>query len=207
MRGPHFVGWAPETVDVRKPLLFLAEAIQENNLEGKVRLALDTAASSFYQDDLYEVNDKKIPKEELADIYHSLIQEFNLISIEDPFEQEAFQSFAELKVKNQNLLVVGDDLTVTNKILLQKAINEKSINAMIIKPNQIGTLTETLETMQLARENNIELIVSHRSGETDDDFIADLAFAFGCFGLKAGSPLKPERMVKYQRLIEISKHY
>ena len=77
---------------------------------------------------------------------------------------------------------------------------------MIIKPNQIGTLTETLETMKLARENNIELIVSHRSGETDDDFIADLAFAFGCFGLKAGAPTKPERMVKYKRLIKISNY-
>ena len=96
--------------------------------------------------------------------------------------------------------VVGDDLTVTNKILLQEAIKKESINAMIIKPNQIGTLTETLETMQLARENEIELIVSHRSGETDDDFIADLAYAFGCFGLKAGAPEKPERKVKYDRL-------
>jgi enolase len=92
---------------------------------------------------------------------------------------------------------------VTNKILLQKAIEKGSINAMIIKPNQIGTLTETLETMKLARENEIELIVSHRSGETDDDFIADLAFAFNCFGMKAGSPVKPERMVKYKRLEEI----
>ncbi|MEI8175058.1 MAG: phosphopyruvate hydratase, partial [bacterium] len=100
---------------------------------------------------------------------------------------------------------VGDDLTVTNKVLLQEAINKKSISGMIIKPNQIGTLSETLETMRLARENDIELIVSHRSGETDDDFIADLAFAFNCFGLKSGSPIKPERMVKYQRLINILK--
>ncbi len=83
-----------------------------------------------------------------------------------------------------------------------KAIEKASINAVIIKPNQIGTLSETLETMQLARENNIELIVSHRSGETDDDFIADLAFAFGCYGLKSGSPRKPERMVKYRRLMD-----
>lgn len=98
---------------------------------------------------------------------------------------------------------MGDDLTVTNKMLLQKAIDKKSINAIIIKPNQIGTLSETLETMKLARENDLELIVSHRSGETDDDFIADLAYAFGCFGLKSGSPRKPERMVKYNRLMKI----
>jgi enolase len=100
-------------------------------------------------------------------------------------------------------LIVGDDLTVSNQTLLKKAIEKESVNAIIIKPNQIGTLSETLLTMKLARENNIEIIVSHRSGETDDDFIADLAYAFGCFGLKTGSPLKSERMVKYQRLVRI----
>jgi len=103
------------------------------------------------------------------------------------------------------LLVVGDDLTVTNKERLKEALEKSSINAMIIKPNQIGTLSETLETMKLAQNSGIELIVSHRSGETNDDFIADLAYAFGAFGLKSGSPIKPERMVKYQRLIQISK--
>ena len=148
---------------------------------------------------------KEITKEELGNLYHSLIKEFNLISIEDPFEEEDFESFTKLKEKENGLIVVGDDLTVTNKVLLQEAINKKSIGGMIIKPNQIGTLSETLETMRLARENDIELIVSHRSGETDDDFIADLAFAFGTFGLKSGSPVKSERMVKYQRLINISK--
>jgi len=109
-----------------------------------------------------------------------------------------------LKEKNQDLLVVGDDLTVTNVALLKKAIAEKSINAMIVKPNQVGTLTETLNAMKLARENGLELIVSHRSGETNDDFIADLAYAFNCFGLKAGAPTKPERMVKYERLKKIA---
>ena len=89
-------------------------------------------------------------------------------------------------------------------MLLQKAIDQKSISAIIIKPNQIGTLSETLEVMKLARENKIELIVSHRGEETTDDFIADLAYAFGCFGLKAGAPQKTERMVKYKRLMNIN---
>ncbi|KKQ02731.1 MAG: Enolase [Parcubacteria group bacterium GW2011_GWA2_36_24] len=182
----------------------MAEAIKRNNLQDKVRLAIDVAASSFYNGGEYKVDKKNISKEELASIYESLIKEFNLFSIEDPFEEEDFESFAKLKNSQKSLLVVGDDLTVTNKMLLQKAIDEKSINAMIIKPNQIGTLSETLETMKLARENNIELIVSHRGEETDDDFIADLAYAFGCFGLKAGSPLKSERRLKYDRLIKIS---
>jgi len=197
-------GFAPEISDIRKPLEYLNKVIKENNLEGKVMLALDIASSSFYENGEYKVNGNNISKKELMNIYESLIAKFNLISIEDPFNEEDFESFKELKEKNKNLLVVGDDLTVTNSTLLDKAIKEKSINAMIIKPNQIGTLSETLKTMKLARDNDIELIVSHRSGETDDDFIADLAYAFQCFGLKAGAPLKPERKVKYDRLITIA---
>ncbi|MFH1200726.1 MAG: phosphopyruvate hydratase [bacterium] len=196
-------GFALRTSDIRMPLKYLNDAIKKNNLQNKVHLALDVAAASFYKNGLYKVDGKNISKEELMNIYNSLISEFNLFSIEDAFDEEDFESFAKLKKQNPNLLIVGDDLTVSNKEFLQKAIKCKSINAMIIKPNQIGTLTETLETMKLARENNIELIVSHRGEETNDDFIADLAYAFNCFGLKAGAPVKPERMVKYERLIKI----
>jgi enolase len=198
-------GFAVKTNDIRKPLEIFSKVLKNNGLEGKVRFAVDVASSSFYKDNVYKVGDKNISKEELKNIYDSLISEFNLLSIEDPFNEEDFSSFRNLKESQKNTLVVGDDLTVTNIILLKKAIENRSISAMIIKPNQIGTLSETLETMRLARENNIELIVSHRSGETDDDFIADLVYAFGCFGLKAGSPLKIERRVKYERLIKISK--
>lgn len=205
-------GFAVKTSDIRKPLEIFSKVIKNNGLEGKVRFAIDVASSSFYKpalteegDGLYKVNGLDISREELNSIYNSLISEFNLLSIEDPFNEEDFDSFKNLKENQKNTLVVGDDLTVTNITLLKKAIEKGSINAMIIKPNQIGTLSETLETMRLARENNIELIVSHRSGETNDDFIADLAYAFGCFGLKAGSPLKPERRVKYERLIKILK--
>ncbi|MEI6581107.1 MAG: phosphopyruvate hydratase [bacterium] len=197
-------GYAPKISDIKKPLMYLNEAIKENNLEGKVRLALDVASSSFFNDGKYRIDEKDVSKEELMNLYDLLIKEFNLISIEDPFDEEDFESFRKLKEKHSSLIVVGDDLTVTNKDILQKAIDENSLNAMIIKPNQIGTLSETLETMRLAREQDIELIVSHRSGETNDDFIADLCYAFSCYGLKSGSPLKPERMVKYQRLIKIS---
>ncbi len=197
-------GFAPKISDIKKPLEFLTRAIEGNDLKEKVRLALDVASSSFYEDGKYKVEDEDISKEELMKIYTDLITEFDLLSIEDPFDEEDFDSFENLREDNKNLFVVGDDLTVTNVVLLKKAIEKKSINAMIIKPNQIGTLSETLETMRTARENDVELIVSHRSGETDDDFIADLAFAFGCFGLKSGAPLKPERKVKYDRLVKIS---
>ena len=200
-------GFAPKVSDIRKPLEFLAKAIKGNNLEQKVQLALDVAASSFFSGGKYKIDSKEISKEELLEIYNSLIEEFNLFSIEDPFEEEDFESFRKLKENQKDLMIVGDDLTVTNVLLLQKAIEKGSINAIIIKPNQIGTLTETLETMKLAREHEIELIISHRSGETDDDFIADLAYAFGCFGLKAGSPQKAERMIKYKRLIQIQNKF
>ena len=207
-------GFAPKISDIRKPLLYLSEAIKQNNLQNKVRLAMDVAASSFFENGMYKIvdpennqgiNGQNISKEGLMNIYNSLISEFNLLSIEDPFEEEDFESFKNLKENHKSFFTVGDDLTVTNVLLLKEAIEKGSINAMIIKPNQIGTLSETLETMKLARENNIELIVSHRSGETNDDFIVDLAYAFGCFGLKAGAPQKAERMLKYKRLIEISK--
>ncbi|KKU50464.1 MAG: Enolase [Parcubacteria group bacterium GW2011_GWA1_47_10] len=195
-------GFAPKVNDVREPLYLLHEAIKQNGLEGKVRVALDVAATSFYADGRYQVGGKNISAEELLDIYRSIEEEFRPLSIEDPFEENDFESFS--KLTEYGTLVVGDDLMVTNVKLLRQAIKKKSVRGMIIKPNQIGTLTETLETMKLARENGIELIISHRSGETEDDFIADLAYAFGCFGLKAGAPSKPERLAKYNRLLKIA---
>src|ERR1035437_3298559 len=132
-------GLAPRTGDIRAPLEYLKEALRKNNLQDKVYLALDVAASSFFENNLYKVDKKDIFKEDLLNIYNSLVQEFNLFSIEDPFDEEDFEDFAKLKKQNQNLFVVGDDLTVSNKELLRKAIEYGSINAMIIKPNQIGT--------------------------------------------------------------------
>ncbi|MEK7077499.1 MAG: phosphopyruvate hydratase, partial [Patescibacteria group bacterium] len=120
------------------------------------------------------------------------------------FYEEDFGRFAQLSAQRQ-VKVVGDDLTVTNTARLKEAIAQRSIDAIIIKPNQIGTLTETLETMRLARENGLDCIVSHRSGETTDDFIADLAYAFGVFGLKAGAPHGGERVVKYNRMLQLTK--
>ncbi|MEK7066400.1 MAG: phosphopyruvate hydratase, partial [Patescibacteria group bacterium] len=198
-------GFALDILSVKRPLELLTQAIEWAGYTGQVRLALDVAASSFFKDGKYFVEGKYITPDELLAIYDNLIKEFNLISIEDPFDEEGFAGFAKLLAKHTKLRVVGDDLTTTSVELLKKAIASKSINALIIKPNQIGTLSETLDTMKFARENKIDCIVSHRSGETNDDFIADLSFAFGCFGLKAGAPLKKDRAVKYQRLAEIFK--
>jgi enolase len=198
-------GFAPPLSDVKAPLGLLAETVQELHLQDKISYALDVAASSFYIDGKYDIAGKQISKEELASVYAILCDQFPMLSIEDPFEEEDFESFTALRQSHPDLFVMADDLTVTNVSRTDQAIKQKSINAMIIKPNQVGTLSETLDAMKLARDHNVHLIVSHRSGETMDDFIADLTYAFGCFGLKTGAPLKPERKVKYDRLLAISK--
>ncbi|MEK7192327.1 MAG: enolase C-terminal domain-like protein [Patescibacteria group bacterium] len=199
-------GYVPEAKTVREPLAILAETIGSLGLKNKVRLALDTASSSFYSKGLYEVDGQKLGKDELMELFKNLVKEFNIFSIEDPFEENDFESFTQLRAVMRDGYVVGDDLTVTNAKRLRQAIDKNSVNAIIIKPNQIGTLSETLAVMKLAGENGIECIVSHRSGETNDDFIADLAYAFGTFGLKTGAPRRGERVAKYNRLWEIADH-
>lgn len=209
-------GVVPNISDVEEPLKLLVEAAERvgelsakggSSSGGKnIKLAMDVAASSFFENNLYDIGKVKIDAEKLLTLYKKMADNYPLLSIEDPFAEDSFSDFKKLKsgLENKNVYVVGDDLTVTNPERLQKAIADKSINAIIIKPNQIGTLTETLKTMKLARENNIEIIVSHRSGETNDDFIADLAYAFGVFGLKAGALNRGERVAKYNRLKQIS---
>ena len=197
-------GFVLAVAEVKKPLELLLAVIEENKLLDKVKLALDVAASSFYNKGQYEFDGKNHSGDEFLDFYGTLINSFPILSIEDPFYEEDFGRFAQL-LSQKKVKVVGDDLTVTNTARLKEAISQKSIDAIIIKPNQVGTLTETLETMKLAQENNIDCIVSHRSGETSDDFVADLAFAFGAFGLKAGAPHGGERVAKYNRLLKISR--
>lgn len=198
-------GFVPDVVSVRRPIEMLYEVLQKNNWTDKVKLSMDVASSSFYENGAYVMGDKKYTTEEMMAMYKEMIEKFPIFSIEDPFHEEDFESFKQLR-ESTGIFVVGDDLTVTNKKRLQMAIDAKSINSIIIKPNQIGTLTETLETMKLARENDIECIISHRSGDTNDDFIADLAWAFGTFGLKAGAAQRGERVAKYNRLWNIQEH-
>jgi enolase len=198
-------GFVPDVVSVQRPIEMLFEVLQKNNFIDKVKLSMDVASSSFYEDGSYLIGDKKYTTTEMMSMYKEMIAKFPIFSIEDPFHEEDFESFKQLR-EETGIFVVGDDLTVTNKQRLQMAIDAKSINSIIIKPNQIGTLTETLETMKLARANDIECIVSHRSGDTNDDFISDLAWAFGTFGLKAGAAQRGERVAKYNRLWNIQEH-
>lgn len=183
----------------------LQQAVDAANIPETVYLSCDVAASSFYKDGKYIVDGKEMTADMLLDFYDRLLEKFQIAAIEDPFDENDFESFAKLRIKHPDVVVIGDDLTTTNIDRLQKAIETKSINGIIIKLNQIGTVTESLEAMFLADQNGVKNVVSHRSGETMDDFIADLAFAFKTYGLKTGAPKQAVRDVKYKRLIEISK--
>ena len=193
-------GLALDVLSVKEPLDHMAATAQKLGLEQTLAFGLDVAASSLYENGTYVVGGTTLSSEQLLSLHTEIVNAYPLVSIEDPFAEEDFSSFAALQHALPNLVVIGDDLTTTSVERLQHAIDQKSINAIIIKPNQVGTLTETLETMTLARMHNIDCIVSHRSGETEDNFIADLAVAFGCYGVKAGALGPRERMAKYTRL-------
>jgi len=198
-------GFAPELSHTLEPLDLLSEAVRDCGCEDVTSLSLDVAASSFYTDGVYTIDGQEYDTDGLLALYSEMMTTYNISSIEDPFFEEDFDAFSSL-LSVGDVYVVGDDLTVTNKTRLQQAIDAKSINALIIKPNQIGTMTETFETMQLAHENDIACVVSHRSGETNDDFVADLAFATGALGIKAGALQRGERVAKYNRLLNLEQY-
>ncbi len=172
----------------------------------KLQLGVDAAASSFYKRKKYNYKNpvSKRSIEDQLEYVSNLIKNFDLFYIEDPFEENDFESFAKLLKRFPDKLIVGDDLTVTNPKRLEKAIKMKSINAIIIKPNQIGSLIKMKEAIELAKKNNIRLVFSHRSGETEETILADLAFGFGADFFKCGITGK-EREAKIKRLIEIDK--
>ena len=167
------------------------------------KIALDCAASEFYKNGKYTLEGNELHRTQLVDFYKNLVNSFPIFSIEDPFFEEDWEGFKEVKGALPGIIIVGDDLTTTNIKRIKEAENKKACNAVILKLNQIGTVSETIEASNLAKSYGWKTIVSHRSGETMDDFIADLAVGIGADYLKSGSPAKPERMVKYSRLLEI----
>ncbi|MCA9488194.1 MAG: hypothetical protein KC516_04505 [Nanoarchaeota archaeon] len=171
-----------------------------------IDLGVDIAASSFYKRKKYKYENPKLDRisEEQIGYLSNLIKNYNLFYIEDPFGEEEFEDFSKLLTKFPNSLIVGDDLTVTNLKRLEKAIEMNSINAIIIKPNQNGSLIKVKEVVELAKKNDIKTVFSHRSGETEEDILADLAFGFEADFLKCGITGK-EREAKIKRLIEIEK--
>lgn len=191
-----------------KPLQFLLKAIKSAGyMPGReVGFALDVAASEFYKKGLYSLKaEKKQGNSQIIfHIFERWLKKYPIVSIEDGLDQDDWKGWQELTLKfGKNVDLVGDDLFVTNKERLQTGIHSGVANAILIKLNQIGSLSETADTVTLAQQNGYKIAVSHRSGETNDDFISDLAVACGADYLKAGSLSRGERVAKYNRLIEI----
>lgn len=205
-------GFAPRLSDNRTALEVIVEAVTKAGYEfGKhVQLGLDVAASSFYDKEkkVYRLRSGVKSSAELLEYYEKLIQEYPIISIEDPFDENDWPAFKEMTARlGSKLQIVGDDLFVTNVKILKRGIEEKAANAVLIKLNQIGTLSETLETINLAKRANFKNIISHRSGETCDTTIADLAYGTGAGQIKTGSLCRSERVGKYNRLLEIEQGF
>lgn len=196
-------GFAPAGATA-KQILDLYRSINDT-MNSYFEFALDSAASSFYKDGKYVYEKNGLSSQQLLDIYDKYSKDYGMLSIEDPFAEDDLDAWNNLSNTSHSFLVVGDDLTVTNSVLTDKYAKEKLIDGVIIKPNQIGTMTQTMQTIESAKENNIKVIVSHRSGETSSTFISDLAYAVGAFGIKIGAPVRGERVAKYDRLLELYK--
>lgn len=205
-------GFAPNINNIEEVLDLMSNAVKKSGYEGDIDFALDVAASEFFKDGQYDLNYKgkepqKISSDELTGLYLNLINKYPIISIEDPFNESDFKAFAKLKekikIKNKKIQIVGDDLTVTNPSRIRTAIEKKSCDCLLLKLNQIGTITEAIEAFRVAKSDSWKVMVSHRSGETIDDFIADFAVGIGAEQIKAGAPARGERVVKYNRLLSI----
>lgn len=199
-------GFAPNLESNDDALDLIIKAIKECHLEpGKdIAIALDVASSELYHDGIYTINGHDYTSEELIKYYEQLINKYPIISIEDGLDQEDYEGWKKLTNRlSDKIQLVGDDLFVTNTKRLQAGIDGHYSNSILIKLNQIGTLTETIDCIELARKNNIAPIISHRSGESEDTFIADLAVALNIGQIKTGSMSRSERICKYNRLLKI----
>ncbi|WP_299406599.1 phosphopyruvate hydratase [Acaryochloris sp. IP29b_bin.148] len=199
-------GYAPNLASNQAALELLVEAIEKAGYQpgAQISLALDVAASEFYQDGQYTYDGAAHAPHELIDYLEGLVGKYPIVSIEDPLHEEDWESWGSLTTRlGDRVQLVGDDLFVTNPTRLQKGIEQQSANSILIKLNQIGTLTETLETIDLAKRNAFTSIISHRSGETEDTTIADLAVATRAGQIKTGSLCRSERVAKYNRLLRI----
>lgn len=204
-------GFAPNLFTNADALELMALVIKNSTyrLGQDLFLGLDVAAGEFYKDSKYNVKDspRALSREDLIEFYVNLVKDYGLLGLEDPLDQEDWAGWGKLKGALPNsTMIIGDDLVATNLKRFQKAIDGQSINAVIVKPNQIGTVSETIELMRLAKTHNITSIVSHRSGETNDTFIADFAVGMGASYAKFGAPDRGERVAKYNRLLEIESY-
>lgn len=197
-------GFAPRLSTNEEALETIMTAIEKAGYKGKMKLAIDAAASEFYKDGKYTIDGKQISGEELVSYYAGLCEKYPIVSIEDGCAEDDWDAWTQLTEKiGDKVQVVGDDLFVTNKKRLEMGIEKKAGNAILIKLNQIGTVTETIDAMALAYENNMNAIVSHRSGETEDTTIADFVVGMGAGQIKTGSLCRTDRIAKYNQLLRI----
>jgi enolase 1/2/3 len=198
-------GFAPPISNTYQALDSIDAAIEEAGYKDSCGLALDAAASSFYdtKSSAYSIDSKSLKEAELIDYYIDLCKAYRIKSVEDPFFEESFVSFAALRRELPDVQVVGDDLTVTNVSRLKKAIEGESISTLLLKLNQIGTVSEAMDCVKICRENGLGIIVSHRSGETEDCFISDFSVGINAGQIKTGAPARGERTAKYNQLLRI----
>ncbi len=197
-------GFAPPLSLVEEPLKLIMEAIDEAGHTGKFKLALDPAASEFYDNGKYIVDGKALDADAFIEVYEDFIDKYPIVSIEDGFDQDDWVTFQKFTQRNgDKIQIVGDDLLVTNVRRIQTAIDKKACNSLLLKVNQIGSITESIAAAKLSQDNGWTVMVSHRSGETEDSFIADLVVGLKTGQIKTGAPCRSERLAKYNQLIRI----
>ncbi|RCV62728.1 enolase [Methanophagales archaeon] len=199
-------GYAPPMQETAQALDAITEALNEAGYsETEIRLGMDAAASSFFDlaNRKYMIDGKAVEGSEMIDYYQALVDTYPILLIEDPFEEDSFDLFADITAKMPQKIIVGDDLFVTNIKRLAAGIKKKAANAVLLKLNQIGSISETLDTVKLANENGYKKVVSHRSGETEDTIIADFSVAINAEIIKTGAPARSERTCKYNQLVRI----
>lgn len=202
-------GYAPNLGSNEEALQIIMEAIQQAGHESKVKLALDCAASEFYKDENYILasEGKTLDQKQLIELYANRVEKYPIISIEDGMAEDDFEWWKLLTKKlGKKIMIVGDDLFVTNISRLQMGIDQKLANAILIKLNQIGTVSETIDCIKMAQKKRMNAIISHRSGETEDTFIADLAVALNTGFIKTGSASRTDRIAKYNQLLRIEEY-
>ena len=200
-------GFAPNLPCNEDGLRYLMGAIEKAGYSpgSEISIALDVAAQEFFDGEKYHIDNRVIDGKELAALYSSWLDNYPIVSMEDPFGEDDWQSWQDFtKLESHRVQVVGDDLYVTNPSRLQRGIDEGASNAILIKLNQIGTVTETLQVIEMARKANFGIIISHRSGETSDDIIADISVGTNAGQIKTGAPARSDRTAKYNQLLRIS---
>jgi len=203
-------GFAPNIQNNKEALNLIQDAIAKAGYTGKVEIGMDVAASEFFKDGVYDLDFKNpatdksqwLSPDKLTNLYQEFINEFPMVSIEDPFDQDDWSAWTNITA-NTKIQIVGDDLTVTNPKRIATAVEKKACNCLLLKVNQIGTVTESIKAHLLAKSNGWGTMVSHRSGETEDTFIADLVVGLSTGQIKTGAPCRSERLAKYNQILRI----